>query len=119
MRPTNPPRADAEDYTQFVIATPSGCSAVEAARVQPAGPRPPAHDAFTRLPIRLEPETLWIAAGDPADVVSYFEENQHPNLMIRGYLFGVGKNLRFQVGYSFLNRCPSPLSSKVHGSPRM
>ena len=61
MRPMNPPRADAEDYIQFLIATPPACPAVEAARVQPAGPAAPAHDAFTRLLTRLQPDpqTLW------------------------------------------------------------
>ena len=44
----NPPRVQAEDYIDFLIATPKVCSATEAARVQPPKPRPPAHDAFTR-----------------------------------------------------------------------
>src|SRR3954469_18740041 len=57
----NPPRVQAEDYIDFLIATPKAASAVEAARVQPARPRCPAHDAFTRLLHRLEPDpvTLW------------------------------------------------------------
>ena len=57
----NPPRAGAEDYIQFLVATPSACSAVEAARVQPARPAAPAHDAFARLLTRLEPDPaeLW------------------------------------------------------------
>lgn len=69
----NAPRADAEDYIQFLLATPSACSAVEAARVQPASPSAPAHDAFTRLLTRLEPDpaTLWaeVAPLLPADGV--------------------------------------------------
>jgi putative transposase len=57
----NPPRVQAEDYIDFLIATPKAASGTEAARVQPAKPNAPAHDAFTRLLHRLEPDpaTLW------------------------------------------------------------
>ncbi len=57
----NPPRASDEDYIQFPIATPSACSAVEAARCQPRSTEAPAHDAFSRLLTRLEPDpaALW------------------------------------------------------------
>jgi putative transposase len=57
----NPPRAPADDYIQFLLGTPSAVSATEAARVQPERPNAPAHDAFTRLLHRLEPDpaTLW------------------------------------------------------------
>jgi hypothetical protein len=50
-----------EDYIDFRIATPRVASSCEAARSGPAGPDPPAHDAYTRLLHRLEPdpETLW------------------------------------------------------------
>jgi len=69
----NPPRASAEGYIQFLIATPSACSAVEAARVHPRDPGAPAHDAFTRLLTRLEPDpaALWaeVAPLLPADGV--------------------------------------------------
>ena len=51
----NPPRASAEDYIQFLIATPKVASAAEAARAQPVRSDAPAHDAFTRLLHRLEP----------------------------------------------------------------
>ena len=51
----NAPRATAEEYIDFVIATPRVATATEAARVQPERPRAPAHDAFTRLLARLEP----------------------------------------------------------------
>lgn len=51
----NPPRATAEDYIQFLIATPKVASAAEAARAQPDRPDAPSHDAFTRLLHRLEP----------------------------------------------------------------
>jgi putative transposase len=57
----NPPRATDRDYIDFLIGTPREASACEAARVQPPAPNAPAHDAFTRLLARLEPdpETLW------------------------------------------------------------
>jgi putative transposase len=61
MRPAKVHPADSID---FLIATPKACSATEAARVQPDRPAAPAHDAFTRLLTRLEPdpETLWTEA---------------------------------------------------------
>jgi putative transposase len=57
----NPARVQPEAYMNFLIATPKMCSATEAARVQPQQPRSPAHDAFTRLLHRLEPDAdiLW------------------------------------------------------------
>ncbi len=57
----NHPRASAEGYVQFLIGSPSVVTATEAARVQPDHPRAPAHDAFTRLLHRLEPDptALW------------------------------------------------------------
>ena len=57
----NASRCRDEDYIQFLLATPRACSATEAARVQPLRPDAPAHDAFTRLLHRLEPDpqTLW------------------------------------------------------------
>jgi putative transposase len=57
----NPPKCKDEDYINFLIATPRQVSATEAARVQPEREEAPAHDAFTRLLQRLEPdaETLW------------------------------------------------------------
>lgn len=60
----NAPKVVADDYIDFLIATPKACSAAEAARVQPERPDPPAHDAFTRLLTRLEPDpdTLWAEA---------------------------------------------------------
>ena len=64
MAGMNPPRATAEGYIDFLIATPKAASAVEAALAQPERPRAPAHDAFTRLLERLEPapEALWAEA---------------------------------------------------------
>jgi putative transposase len=57
----NAPRCTPEGYIQFLLATPRACSATEAARVQPDQPDAPAHDAFTRLLHRIEPDpqTLW------------------------------------------------------------
>jgi hypothetical protein len=57
----NPAKCSDEDYINFVIATPKQLTATEAARVQPESKDAPAHDAFTRLLTRLEPnaETLW------------------------------------------------------------
>jgi len=67
----NPPRVRPEDYIDFLIATPKAASATEAARVQPDRPRMPAHDAFTRLLHRLEPdpETLWLEAHTQVDLL--------------------------------------------------
>jgi len=61
IRVMNPPRCTETDYLDFLLATPRVCSATEAARVQPPRPNAPAHDSFTRLLQRLEPEpeTLW------------------------------------------------------------
>src|SRR3954468_14884555 len=55
------PRCTVLDYIDFLVATPKLVCATEAARVQPDRPHRPAHDAFTRLLHRLEPdpETLW------------------------------------------------------------
>lgn len=57
----NRPRVTDQDYIEFLLATPRIATATEAARVQPHRPNAPAHDAFTRLLTRLEPEpeVLW------------------------------------------------------------
>lgn len=57
----NPPKISDEDYINFIIATPREVTATEAERVQPDSTNAVAHDAFTRLLSRLEPdsETLW------------------------------------------------------------
>jgi hypothetical protein len=57
----NPARTTDDDYIDFLIGSPAVVSATEAARVQPARPLAPAHDSFTRLLHRLEPDpdTLW------------------------------------------------------------
>src|SRR3954447_18336414 len=52
------------DYIDFLIASPRIFTCAEAAKVQPESGRPPAHDAFTRLLHRIEPdpEALWAEA---------------------------------------------------------
>ncbi len=57
----NRPKVHEGDYIDFLVATPKACSAVEAARVQPDASEAPAHDSFTRLLTRLEPDpdALW------------------------------------------------------------
>lgn len=67
----NPPKCKDEDYINFLIATPRHVSATEAARVQPEREEAPAHDAFTRLLQRLEPDpnTLWGEAQTQVNLV--------------------------------------------------
>jgi len=57
----NKPKVSATDYIQYLIASPRVVSGTEAARTHPDGEAGPAHDAFTRLLHRLEPEPdqLW------------------------------------------------------------
>lgn len=57
----NPPKCSDDDYINFVIASPRSVSATEAAKAQGDEQQAPAHDAFTRLLHRLEPDaaTLW------------------------------------------------------------
>ncbi len=66
----NPPKVTDEDYINFIIATPRDVTATEAERVQPESKNAPAHDAFTRLLQRLEPdaESLWTEAQTQIDV---------------------------------------------------
>ncbi len=61
----NAPKCQPEDYINFLVASPRAVSGMEAARVQPDQDAPPAHDAFTRLLHRLEPDpaTLWAEAA--------------------------------------------------------
>jgi putative transposase len=49
------------DYIDFLIASPKAVTCTEAAAVQPDSRQPPAHDSFTRLLRRIEPdpEALW------------------------------------------------------------
>lgn len=66
----NKPKVGPTDYIQFLIASPVAVSGTEAARVHPAGAAGPAHDAFTRLLHRLEPEpdVLWAEAASQIDL---------------------------------------------------
>jgi putative transposase len=50
------PKCRDADYIDFLIATPRAASCCEAARSQPSRPDAPAHDAYTRLLTRLEPD---------------------------------------------------------------
>jgi putative transposase len=61
----NAPKCQPEDYINFLVASPRAVSGTEAARAQPARAGAPAHDAFTRLLHRLEPDaaTLWAEAA--------------------------------------------------------
>ena len=58
---TNAIKCRETDYIDFLIASPKAVSCTEAAAAQPPAPDAPAHDAFTRLLRRIEPdpETLW------------------------------------------------------------
>ncbi len=55
----------------FIIATPRDVTVTEAERVPPVSKDAPAHDAFTRLLQRFEPdvETLWKKAKKQIDLV--------------------------------------------------
>jgi putative transposase len=61
----NAPKCQPADYINYLVASPRVVSGTEAARVQPERPDRPAHDAFTRLLHRLEPDpaTLWAEAA--------------------------------------------------------
>jgi hypothetical protein len=61
----NAPKCTAQDYIDFLVASPRAVSGTEAARVRPPRADPPAHDAFTRLLHRLEPDpaALWEEAA--------------------------------------------------------
>lgn len=61
----NAPKCQPEDDINYLVASPREVSGTEAARVQPERPDPPAHDAFTRLLHRVEPDpaTLWREAA--------------------------------------------------------
>jgi putative transposase len=61
----NPPRCTKLDDIDYLVAIPRTCSCTEAACVRPESPDAPAHDSFTRLLHRLEPdaETRWAEAG--------------------------------------------------------
>jgi hypothetical protein len=55
------PKVTAAEFIDFLLAVPTQATATEAVRTQPATTNPAAHDAYTRLLHRLEPdsEALW------------------------------------------------------------
>ena len=55
------PKVSEAQFIDFLIATPSNATATEAQRTQPVSTDPAAHDAYTRLLHRLEPDSdaLW------------------------------------------------------------
>ena len=57
----NQAKCKAEDYINFIVASPESYSCLEAGRVQAEGGTAVAHDAYTRLLQRLEPDAtaLW------------------------------------------------------------
>lgn len=63
------PRCTLEDYVQFLLASPRSYCLTEAARVQPDAPDRPAHDSYTRLLNRVEPDprALWDEVRPLAD----------------------------------------------------
>jgi putative transposase len=67
----NSPKVRDEDYINFIIATPRIVTATEASLCQPESKNAPAHDAFTRLLLRLEPdpELLWMEAKTQVDLM--------------------------------------------------
>ncbi len=58
----NKAKVSAENFINFLIATPVNATAMEAQRTNPIGSLEPFHDAYTRLLHRLEPssEALWL-----------------------------------------------------------
>ncbi len=61
----NAPKCRVEESSDFLVARPRAVSGTEAARTPPDRADPPAHDAYTRLLHRLEPDpgALWAEAA--------------------------------------------------------
>ena len=55
----NAPHCTNESYVNFLITSQGRVSCSEAERVQPRSPFAPAHDSFTRLLQRLEPDPIF------------------------------------------------------------
>ena len=55
-------KVTAEDFIDFLVATPVNAAAMEAQRTNPVGSGETSHDAYTRLLHRLEPtnDALWL-----------------------------------------------------------
>src|SRR3954449_7267220 len=73
----NAPRCTDHDYIQFLIASPKVVSCTEAGRVQPHTHFAPAHDSFTRLLHRQEPDP-----GTPWDEAEPWVEKNRGVLVI-------------------------------------
>ena len=83
----NEPKCQAEDYIQFLIASPAQFSCTEAARVQPAGPAPAAHDSFRRLLLRAKSHAdRVLVARQP-----WFEKRYTPEEAAKFWHGGLGK----------------------------
>jgi len=96
----NPPNCNEEDYINFVIATPKQLTATEAARVQPESKDAPAHDAFTRLPERLEDRgrtTFYCACGRFSDWKVIGFEKKSVGIRRKSVLFEMQCGLIWQI----------------------
>lgn len=106
----NAPRATAEDYIAFLLATPGEATATEMARCQPVRPDAPAHDPFTRLLHRLEPDpdALWQEVRPllPAGGVLVFDDTvlDKPHAKHMGLVgkFWSGRHRRVVAGVDLL-----------------
>ena len=69
MGMATPAKVSDLDYIQFLLATHTAFSCVEAARTDGAPDNPPAHDAYTRLLLRQPPDTeaLWQETQEHVD----------------------------------------------------
>ena len=58
----NKPKVSAENFIDFLAATPVNATAMEAQRTNPVGSGELSHDTYTRLNHRLEPssDSLWL-----------------------------------------------------------
>jgi hypothetical protein len=75
-----PAKCQDTDYIDFLVGSPNVFSCTEAGRVHETSPHSPAHDAFSRLLIRIEPdpEALWREAEplvDPRDGVLVLDDS--------------------------------------------
>jgi hypothetical protein len=92
----NKPKVTAENFIDFLVATPENATAMEAQRTNPVGPVDPSHDAYTRLLHRLEPsnDTLWpaVAKKIPPGDQPIQSRAELPPYGFRNVLAAVSKN---------------------------